>query len=69
MRWPAVWVCTLSLPLMACPEVHRMGGLADRASHQDALERIPERCSEEQREEFCGQGEEDTEACLRRCGE
>jgi hypothetical protein len=54
---------------MGCPEVHRPGGLADRAAHQDALEHIPERCSEEQRKEFCGQGEEDSEACIRRCGE
>ena len=68
MRCPATWVCMLSPAVMGCPEVHRPGGLADKAAHKDALELIPERCSKEVREEYCGGGREDTQECLERCG-
>lgn len=68
MRWPAMWVCTVSLTLMGCPEMHRPGGLIDKAAHKDALESIPEQCTDDQRERACGKGREDTEECLTRCG-
>ena len=68
MRWPSTWVCTLSLTILGCPEVHRPGGLADKAAHKDALESIPERCTPSQREELCGNGREDSEECLKGCG-
>ncbi len=70
MRWPATWVCSLSLAVLGCPEVHRPGGLADKAAHRDALENIPNReCSEAEHAMFCENGKEDSEECLRRCGE
>lgn len=69
MRSPATWVCTLSLVVMGCPEVHRPGGLADQAAHRDALEGIPERCSEKERLEYCGGTKKFTEDCRIRCGE
>lgn len=68
MRWPAMWVSTVSLALMGCPEMHRPGGLIDKAAHRDALESLPKHCTEDQREQFCGKGKEDTEECLARCG-
>jgi hypothetical protein len=69
MRSPALWVSTLSLVLMGCPEMHRPGGLIDKAAHRDALESIPKRCTAKERHEFCGNGKEDSSECIRRCGE
>lgn len=68
MRWPAMWVCTLSLALMGCPEMHRPGGLIDKAAHRDALEGIPERCDPAKREELCGNGKENSKECIEGCG-
>lgn len=68
MRWPATWVCTLSLTILGCPEMHRPGGLIDKAAHKDALESIPERCDSAQREEWCGDGRENSRECIERCG-
>lgn len=67
MRWPAMWVYSLSLAVLGCPEVHRPGGLADKAAHRDALESIPKRCSDAERKKFCGGDKEDTEECIERC--
>jgi hypothetical protein len=69
MRWPALWSCALSVAVTGCPEVHRPGGLADRAAHKDALELIPEGCSEEDYERFCPKGGEDSPECRKHCGE
>lgn len=68
MRSPALWMSTLSLALMGCPEMHRPGGYLDKAAHKDALENIPERCDSELREELCGDGKENSRACIERCG-
>lgn len=68
MRCPATWVCTLSLAVLGCPEVHRPGGLADRAAHKDALERIPERCNSDEHEKYCGGGRERSAKCIEECG-
>jgi len=68
MRWPALWSCALSIAVTGCPEVHRPGGLADKAAHRDALELIPERCSEKERDKYCPKGQEASEECIVRCG-
>ncbi len=69
MRCPATWVCTLSLALVGCPEMHRPGGLIDRAAHKDALESIPERCSAEERRKYCEGAREHSTVCREMCGE
>lgn len=67
MRDLVMRVCMLSLVLMGCPEMHRPGGIIDKAAHKDALESIPKRCSEKERREFCEDGE-DSRECIERCG-
>ena len=69
MRWPALWSCALSVAVTGCPEVHRPGGLADKAAHRDALELIPERCSRKDYELYCEKGGYDSPDCRARCGE
>jgi hypothetical protein len=69
MRWPATWVCSLSLTLLGCPEVHRPGGFADQAAHKDALESLPERCTAEVRKKYCNGEQKFSEECRIRCGE
>ena len=69
MQCPATWVCTLSLALMGCPEMHRPGGLIDRAAHKDALENIPEQCTPQERRMYCEGGKEHSAACREKCGE
>jgi hypothetical protein len=69
MRWPATWVCSLSFAVLGCPEVHRPGGFADQDAHKDALESIPERCTAEDRLEFCDGEKRFSEDCRLRCGE
>jgi hypothetical protein len=58
----------LSLALTGCPEMHRPGGIIDKAAHKDALESIPGRCSDQDHAKYCGNGKKDTEECISRCG-
>ncbi|MFY2562411.1 hypothetical protein ACN469_32755 [Corallococcus terminator] len=69
MPWLTIWVCALSCAVLGCPEVHRRDGLVDRASHQDALENIPTRCSSVELERYCGGEAANDPECIQRCGE
>lgn len=68
MRWPNTWVCAVSLAVMGCPEMHKPGGIIDRAAHKDALESIPERCDREQLKEFCEGNRRHSAVCREKCG-
>ncbi|RKH39540.1 hypothetical protein [Corallococcus sicarius] len=62
-----MWLFVLGC-VTACPEVHRRGGLVDRAAHRDAVEQVPEdRCPPKDYALYC-EGEDDQSAeCLEKC--
>lgn len=52
----------------ACPEVHRRGGLVDRAAHRDAVEQVPkEECTPEIYARYCTGTDEPSADCLELC--
>ncbi|RKH09170.1 hypothetical protein D7X74_30110 [Corallococcus sp. CA047B] len=62
-----MWLCVLGC-VSACPEVHRKGGIADRAVHRDAKERVQEGdCDSDAFRLFCTNGREQSDACLEAC--
>ncbi|MFY1828166.1 hypothetical protein ACN47A_19745 [Myxococcus fulvus] len=67
MTWPTIRACALSCALLGCPEVHRRDGLVDRAAHRDALESIPDRCSNDEYNRYCPEGLEYSDECIERC--
>ncbi len=64
MRWLQGVVGALSIMALAgCPsEFGRQGRIA-KAVHKDSMERVTERCSDEEIEEVCADGKEHTKEC------
>lgn len=69
MRWQTAWIFALALvTLTGCPEEFGKEGRIERAAHKDVMERLREKCSEEERKKHCPKGLEQSKECLEKCG-
>ncbi len=69
MRWRTAGLCALSLAVMTgCPEEFGKEGRINRAVHKDTMELLQKSCSEEDAQQYCANGQEQSEECLKRCG-
>jgi hypothetical protein len=67
MQWRAAGMGTLVLVTsLGCPHEYGREGTVDRAVHKDVKERQRQRCSEEELELFCEDGE--SPQCREKCG-
>lgn len=70
MRWHQVGVIALSVMAMTgCPSEFGKDGRVAKAVHDDSKENLLEikNCTPKRRQEVCGNGRENSEAC-RECG-
>jgi hypothetical protein len=64
MSWlQTVMGALLIMAQTGCPSEFGKEGRIAKAVHKDAVERVTERCSDEQIEQVCGNGREDTPEC------
>lgn len=70
MRWRTVCVdVSLLAVLTGCPRNHMPGGAFDRAAHKDVKEQLEDDgCSDQDFDKYC-RGKEESEECLKACGE
>ena len=69
MRWRPAWSFALALvTLTGCPEEFGKEGRIERAAHQDVVERLRKRCSEEDLKQYCPEDDVQSEECLEKCG-
>jgi hypothetical protein len=69
MHWrtAGLWVLSLGV-LTACPEEFGKGGRIDQAAHQDAVELMQRRCSQDDFRRYCAEGKKQSEDCVKHCG-
>ena len=69
MRWPRAGMGVLALLMMTgCPSEFGIDGRLDKAAEKDAKELARQRCSQQQRDQVCGNGQEKTRRCIEECG-
>jgi hypothetical protein len=68
MRWRTIRVCAVSLLAMTgCPQEFGKHGRINKAIHKDLMERLQQKCSEQDIFDLCSE-DMPLEECLKRCG-
>lgn len=66
MRWLGAGIGLLVLLTMTgCPSEFGRDGRVQKAIHQDTVDMVIKICSEARRAELCGNGQENSPACLK----
>lgn len=69
MRWLKAGAGGLLLAVMTgCPFDYGKDGRADKEVHKTEVELVVKRCSEKDREQFCGGDKKDSQECHDKCG-